>query len=278
MKRMQRLSTARHTYFASSLIAAVLIANVGTMLAQVYDLPRGRVGETYRLTVPASGGIQPYTFDLAEGFLPPGLQLDEETGVLSGKLEEPGHYVFTIGVRDSRGVDVSEKVRLRVEPPQISIAPLNIRTTSLPGAVEGEEYHLTLAAEGGVPPIEWEIKEGELPAGVELDSQTGDINGTPEETGTRSIVLRVSDSQGVQTETVQPLDLTVASKQTPMWWVVLATAIATALLAWVIVKWPRKPRCPDCKSRNTDWGVHDGSPGLKCHNCGKVNRLVWVEK
>ncbi len=68
--------------------------------------------------------------------------------------------------------------------------PLMITTTELPIAFVGEPYSIDLHSTGGVPPFEWHLDVGELPAGLSL-SQGGTISGTPttEETSTFSVVL-----------------------------------------------------------------------------------------
>ncbi len=79
------------------------------------------------------------------------------------------------------------------EPP-----PLAITTpAALPEAIAGRPYAVALAATGGRGPLRWSI-EGELPAGLEFNSETGQIRGTPAD-GTPepvAMVVRVSDGQG----------------------------------------------------------------------------------
>ncbi len=69
-------------------------------------------------------------------------------------------------------------------------------TKSLPDGVVGEEYQAQLAAKGGVEPYFFDLVEGELPAGLTLDSEAGTLTGTPENAGTIEVTFEVSDDLG----------------------------------------------------------------------------------
>ncbi|WP_420113350.1 putative Ig domain-containing protein, partial [Pseudactinotalea sp.] len=72
--------------------------------------------------------------------------------------------------------------------------PLVIVTESLPGATVGEEYSVTLEATGGDGgPYLWGIHAGSLPAGLQIDSATGEISGIPETAGPVTFTVFVGD-------------------------------------------------------------------------------------
>ena len=50
----------------------------------------------------ASGGVPGYTWSLVSGQLPPGLELSESPGRITGVPTEPGTFTFTVRVTDSR--------------------------------------------------------------------------------------------------------------------------------------------------------------------------------
>ena len=64
-------------------------------------LPDGKTDVNYSAKLSASGGTLPYQWQVNRGYLPPGLRLDRQTGVLSGKPQRPGTYQVTIIVTDS---------------------------------------------------------------------------------------------------------------------------------------------------------------------------------
>ncbi|CAM3491037.1 right-handed parallel beta-helix repeat-containing protein [Occultella aeris] len=72
--------------------------------------------------------------------------------------------------------------------------PLVIVTDSLPDAEVGEEYSVTLEATGGNGgPYTWGVFDGDLPAGLELDTESGEISGTPEVAGDVTFTVFVGD-------------------------------------------------------------------------------------
>lgn len=58
-------------------------------------------GRNFNLPLVATGGSAPYTWQLVEGQLPPGLKLHPHKGDISGTPTTAGEYHFTIAVADS---------------------------------------------------------------------------------------------------------------------------------------------------------------------------------
>jgi hypothetical protein len=59
------------------------------------------VGQTATLSLAATGGLQPYTWRVAGGDLPPGLKLHPHSGKIDGTPTTPGDYRVTVVVVDS---------------------------------------------------------------------------------------------------------------------------------------------------------------------------------
>ncbi len=78
-------------------------------------------------------------------------------------------------------------VALAVTPPELA-----------PGAAK-TAYSGRIEAKGGVPPYNFTVATGELPAGVRLDWFTGALAGTPRAAGTYTFDVKVEDSLGAVT-------------------------------------------------------------------------------
>lgn len=66
-------------------------------------LPNGTLRRFYNQTVSAPAGTPPVTFLVTSGALPPGLNLDPVTGIISGTATMTGTFYFTITATDING-------------------------------------------------------------------------------------------------------------------------------------------------------------------------------
>ena len=71
--------------------------------------------------------------------------------------------------------------------------PLSIITDSLSGT-RGQSFSQMLTASGGTYPYTWSIEYGFLPGGLVLDNFSGLISGTPAETGSFKVNVKVTDA------------------------------------------------------------------------------------
>ena len=71
---------------------------------------------------------------------------------------------------------------------------LAISTIELPHGLVGQNYSVLLKPWGGTPPYRWRILDTRLPAGLVLDGATGEISGTPVESGKIKVRIEVEDS------------------------------------------------------------------------------------
>ena len=152
-------------------------------------LPNVALGDSYDQKVAAKGGTPPYGFHLADGALPDGIELKKSTGQLTGLAGTPGAHAFAIEARDSAGQSKRQALTLYVTPDALEIV-----TERLPSGQEGTLYEQTLIGRGGVPPIEWSVVSGALPAGVDLIT-TGQLSGTPTAFGGFDFEVQVKDAE-----------------------------------------------------------------------------------
>jgi len=61
-----------------------------------------QVGAPYSSTIGASGGNAPYSFTITVGSLPPGLNLNSNTGAITGTPNTAGGFTFTVQATDTQ--------------------------------------------------------------------------------------------------------------------------------------------------------------------------------
>ena len=157
------------------------------VITTLTPLVSGQEGSNYSQALTASGGIPPYSWGLASGTLPPGLQLSE-AGDLTGKPNTPGTYSFTVRATDHAATTTTKALSLT-----INSATLTITTAWLPDSIVGASYSQPLTASGGTAPYAWSLASGQIPPGLTL-LDNGVVQGTPTNGGTFSFTVRVTDA------------------------------------------------------------------------------------
>jgi hypothetical protein len=180
----------------------------GLTIATASVLPAVTQGIAYAITLLASGGVAPFTWSVASGALPAGLQLDA-TGKISGTPTAAGSVTFTAKVADGASGTASQAFTLLV-----NTAP-TIATASLPNGTQGAAYSQLLHSSGGTAPFAWTVTAGALPPGTTLAAQ-GALSGNPTASGSFSFTVQVKDSssatatQSLATVIAPPLAITTA--------------------------------------------------------------------
>jgi len=106
---------------------SVKITVVAGLTITTHSLPSGKVGESYQATLAATGGTPPYRWSLASGRLPPGLNLDAATAVISSTPTASGTFNFTLQVQDSSTPKQTDQQAL-----SLTIAPQPVREPDPP--------------------------------------------------------------------------------------------------------------------------------------------------
>jgi hypothetical protein len=147
------------------------------------SLPNGSKGAPYSATLTKTGAAG--TWAKTAGNLPPGVTLDASTGALSGTPTAAGSYGFTVKFTEtSTGHSASKNLAIYVDPgPKVT-------TTSLPDAHVGQPYSVTLTKTGD----DGTWSSLELPDGLTLDEDTGEISGTPTTAGLYAIYVAFTET------------------------------------------------------------------------------------
>ncbi len=169
----------------------------------------------------SSDGLKAVTLDLGGGKLggsSEAIQIivkngESFTAPASDGLIRPdgdtGSYFMWLG-SDSKLYAPGSSVPADVTKLTAQFAPgifdVTITTDTLPNGKVGGAYSHTLTADGTAP-ITWSIDSGNLPAGLSLNKDTGEISGTPTAEGTSTFTVKAENSTGSITK---ELSITIA--------------------------------------------------------------------
>ncbi len=165
-------------------------ADDSSLRIETSSLPDAIARKPYVRRLDARNGKPPYRWSLAVPYLPDGLRLDEKTGAILGTPTVLDQFDFTLEVTDSSSPSLSARRSFILNV----VEPLVLPPAALPRATRGARYRFAFNAGGGAQPFHWELAEGRLPPGVQLDSVSGGLAGTPTDTGEFRFTVRVTDS------------------------------------------------------------------------------------
>ena len=172
-----------------------------TIKITVYDKPviadvnlkEGTTGKSYSATIKLSAGPKKVTWSLADGSsMPAGMKFNK-SGKISGKPTGYGTFNFTVVATTEVGT--AEKVFTLVINP---VAP-KISTSSLKKGKIDKSYSVKLKSKGTAPLV-WSYS-GLFPAGITLDTSTGEILGTPTEAGDFNVTISATNDAGTAYKT-----------------------------------------------------------------------------
>jgi hypothetical protein len=188
-------------------LVALLVTGCGTntpisqtqasnLAIKTTSLTDGQIGIGYFKKLEASGGSGRYTWSITSGSLPDGLELNSNTGIISGNPKQPGSADFTIQVNDG-AKNVTQSFSLTIKSAAANIV---VSKPTLGSGEIGINYSQKLEASGGNGTYTWSISGGSLPEGLVLDSSTGIISGVPKVAGGTSFSVQANDGNSSATQ------------------------------------------------------------------------------
>jgi hypothetical protein len=184
---LEAIAKANSSVTTTSTITIVLPVTFTTT-----SLPNGSNGVAYNQTIVTTGGVSPITYALGTGSLPAGLKLNN-VGTVIGTPSSSGTSTFTINAIDDGTPPLtvpSPIYTITINPPP----PLSITSTAMANGIVGTAYSSAIASSGGVPQLTWSVPPGTLPPGLELNTSSGLISGTPTTAGVYTFFPTVTDS------------------------------------------------------------------------------------
>ena len=154
------------------------------------SLPYGFQSTLYSQQLGAAGGSGNYSWAITAGSLPTGFSPIPTSGLISGTPTATGTSSFTVQVTDTT------TTKTATQPLSILITTaLSFSTATLPGGAVGTAYSTSLPTPtGGTTPLTYSVATGSLPAGLNLNTSTGAITGTPTAGGVSTFGVKVTDS------------------------------------------------------------------------------------
>lgn len=148
----------------------------------------GRPAGAWQLSY--QGGTGPLS-GYADG-LPPGLQLNAHSGLITGTPFAPGRYETQFTLVDGNSMRSTAGASLRV------YTGMSIETAELAPVTASRPVARAIALSGGEAPYSWSIAGGKLPAGLTVRMTDGTVEGTAESAELARFTLRVLDANGVE--------------------------------------------------------------------------------
>lgn len=176
-------------------------------------LPAAVAGTAYSQSLSTVDGLAPFTYAVTTGALPAGVAFSAD-GVLSGTPTVRGTFNFTVqSVGGTGGMEPT--TGSRAYSLVVGAATLVLTPTNLSAGTVNASYVGTISASGGVAPYSYAISAGALPAGLSLNSTTGEISGTPTVVATSTFTVTAADASNSTGTQVYSVDVSAAPATAP---------------------------------------------------------------
>lgn len=234
-------------------------------------------GTSYSLPINVTGtSLGSLTYSIPAGALPAGLSLNPQTGLISGTPNQSysGTSSFTVTVTNQAGYQVATVVNLPIVAPvtpgasastgvgSVSAVATNVISslsaaspivvTQVPSisGIRGKTFSAKVPGITGKKVISFVVTQGSLPSGINIDSVSGVLSGTPTSTGKYMFVVTVRASDGTAEEKSMMISIGADSTAVDqnensnsgsiaLW--IIPTIALLALIIWFLI-WLRRKK------------------------------------
>lgn len=142
----------------------------------------------YSESITETGGVGPFKWEIVDGSLPTGVNLDEGSGALTGTPTVGTSYTFTVRVTSLSDGSYSNKTFT------MCVVDISPSSSTLPLAAVNIPVIINFTASGcAQTPLSWQVV-GSLPPGLTLNEETGALTGKPTTPGTYPFTIKVQDA------------------------------------------------------------------------------------
>lgn len=141
----------------------------------------------YSQSIVVTGGVGSKTFQVIDGSLPTGINLNESNGTISGTPTVGFGYNFAIRVMASDGSYTVKYYSICVYDIFPSQSTLSLAQINVPVSYQFSTSSCAIGT------LSWQIAGGGLPPGVTIDEQTGNLLGAPTVAGTYNFTVKLQD-------------------------------------------------------------------------------------
>ncbi len=168
-------------------------------------LQPAQIGVYYFGSLNLDCGAEPITWTLLAGSLPPGLQMSSSKAIdaqldFPGLPTQAGTFNLTLQAQDAHFTYQT------VLPLIVLPAALNFSDALMQVGVVGKPFDHTVSISGGAPPYNFTVSSGSLPAGLQLNANTGEITGTPQSPGLTQFTVTLTDASNSAQFTIHKPD------------------------------------------------------------------------
>ena len=164
----------------------VRVNNIPQWVTAAGILPKQYINQPLSVQLNATDTGNNFTYSIVSGQLPTGLSLNSSTGEITGTVAADEAQEFTVRAEDSLGHYADRTFSLGVGQDPVWVTP----SGSI--AQDGQFQ----ATPNGFGTLTYTVNSGQLPTGLAVDANTGQLSGSLAEINTFNFVIRAEDEYG----------------------------------------------------------------------------------